>query len=740
MTARTTKTSKHVICRACHAHCGLIVDFENGAPVATHGDKNNPAFHGYSCIKGRRLAAYHTLPSRLLQSQSRQPDGYYAPIPWRKAAEETADRLQAIINRHGPDAIALYVGTFGFNNLTSHAFGIAFLEAIGSKMYFTSVTIDQPGKGVSRAEHGAWLAGPYRIDEWDGLMLVGTNPIVSHNGGLGTNPARRLHGAKKRGMELIVIDPRRTDCAAKADLHLQVRPGEDTAILAAITRQIIEDGLIDQSFIASDVDGFGALKEAVAPFDPRRAGERAGVAPDDIIQAARMYGNWRKGHISAGTGPNMSGFGNIVEYLTLAMTSLMGHWRREGEVRRNEGFFINPPPAIAAGSGAMPSVGFGKKLRTRGLEETILGMPTAALADEILTPGEGQIKALIVLGGNPMLAWPDQLKTFDAMKALDLLVCLDPRMSKTAQLADYVIAPKLHYEIHGSTAPTEMFGGFGAGWGFEETYGQVSEPILNAPKGSDLCEDFEFFHAMAGRFGKDLSIKSWALLNDPEAMEKNRTVIKPGVAINALDAWDATLNGAPVSVKEAFADPDIHKGKVLPRQGQTVRAKAPDWEGKLCVGSARLLPELKRYAQERLQQPVHNGKDAYPYRVISRRLNDIHNSNWHEEPGLRLRMPQHPAYINPSDLAALDIEDGDVVEIESEISSIKCVARAAPDVRPGCLSVPHAWGTSPDEEDDPLGAGGNTGRLSCADQEFDKITGIPIMSAIPVRLRAAPSP
>ncbi len=729
-------TSRHVICRACHAHCGLIVNFRDGRPIATHGDKNNPAFHGYSCLKGRRLAAYHSLPSRLVRSQKRQSDGAFAPISWREAAIETADRIQAVVDKHGPDAVALYVGTFGYNNLASHAFANAFLEAIGSRMYFTSVTIDQPGKGVARAEHGAWLAGPYRVDEWDGLMLVGTNPVISQNGGLGANPARRLHEAKKRGMQLIVVDPRRTDVAEKADLHLQVRPGEDAAVLAAIGRQIIADGAHDRAFVEAEVEGFDAFKRALAPFDPASVAGRAGVAAEEIVKAARMYGRWRKGHISAGTGPNMSGYGNIVEFMTVALTSIMGHWRREGETIRNEGFFIRPAPPIAAASGAAPAFGFGKKLRTRGLEETILGMPTAALAEEILAPGDGQVRALIVLGGNPVLAWPDQKKTLAAMKALELLVCLDPRMTKTAEHAHYVIAPKLHYEIHGLTAPTEMFGGFGAGWGFEETYGQVSNPIMDVPPGSDLCEEFEFFAAMAARLSAPLRVKSWSLINDPETMDRDRTVIAPGDEIDAIGAWSAALAGAPVPVPQAFADAEIHRGKILNRPGLTVKAKPEGWAAKLVIDSPRVLPDLDRYAEERLgERPADGGR--YPMRVISRRLNDIHNSNWHEEPGLRKRTPHHPAFINPADLAAYGVTDGEVIEIESEVASIKCVARSAPDVRPGCLSVPHAWGTAPDEPDDPLGAGGNTGRLCSADQEFDAITGIPIMSAIPVRIRAA---
>ncbi|MBI1252132.1 MAG: molybdopterin-dependent oxidoreductase [Alphaproteobacteria bacterium] len=725
---------EHVICRACHAQCGLIVDFDaEGRPVATHGDKNNPAYAGYSCIKGRELANYHAFSTRLTHTMKRRPDGGHDPVPWRDAARDVAARTQEIIDQHGPNSVAIYIGTFGYNTFPAQAFMLAFMKAIESPMVFTSVTIDQPGKGVASALHGAWLAGSYRHHEWDGLMLVGTNPVVSMLGGVGMNPHKNLHDAKQRGMKLIVIDPRVTDVAKRADLHLQCRPGEDSAILACIARQIIEEGLYDKAFVQEETEGFAALKAAVAPFTPERVAVRAGVPAEQLVEAARMYASFKKGDVSCGTGANMSGFGNSAEYMARVLMSLMGHWRRAGELKRNVGVLIKGFPAMAASPGSAAAWGFGTKLRVRGLEECTSGLPTGALADEILTPGPGQIKALFVLGGNPMLAWPDQIKTFEAMKALDLLVCFDPRMSKTGLLADYVVAPKIHYETHGTTALNEFLGNFGGGWGYEEPYAQVSDPILPTPPGSDLCEEYEFIHAMAGAMGRDLSVKTMAILNPAEA-DAHRTRFKAGEPTpDPLTAWDAVLNGAPISFRDVRADPDAFKGKVFDRQAAVVQPRPADWTGRLNIGNPAMMEELNDAAL-RLGKSAET--DDFPYRVISRRLSDILNSTWHEDPVQRSRVPHHPAFMNPADMAAIGVQEGDIVELESARASIQCVAVEAPDVRAGCLSVPHAWGTNPDEAEDPLGAGGNTGRLSFNDRDFDKRTGIPLMSAIPVRVRA----
>jgi len=721
------KTRKYTVCRACQAMCGLVVDFEDGRPVATHGDKDNPAYFGFSCIKGREYADDHASPNRLLHSQKRISGDTFAPIGWQDAANEIAGKIAKIIDAHGPDSVALYLGTFGFNNFLTHAFGKAFMAAIGSQMVFNPASIDQPGKAIAGPLHGPWLAGPYRPGEWDGVLLVGTNPLVSMNGGLGMNPARQLHEGKKRGMQLVVIDPRVSESAQKADLHLQCRPGEDAAILAAMARQIIEDGCYDKAFVDSDTKGFDELKAALDPFNPRDVAARAGLTPDEIIAAARMQAAWKKGSVSIGTGPNMAGFGNSAEYLGLVITSLLGHWRRAGEVRANSGVVIKSFPPIAASPGPGPALGYGKKLRIRGLEQTAAGLPTAALPDEILTKGEGQVKALISIGGNPVLTWPDQTKTIEAMKALDLLVSIDPRMSKTSKLADYIIAPKMPYECHGNTSLMEYLGNFVSGWGYQETYGQVSDPILDTPEGSNLCDEYAFLHALAAGLDKPLEVMSLAPVIPAEAFGQT-TEIARDKCPSPIEAWDAALKGAPFKPSELHADPDAHKGKIMELNGTPIMEKPEGWAGKLDIANPLLMEELGQVAA-RLTEPTE--ATAYPFKLISRRLTEIHNSNWHENASQREKHPHQVAFMNPVDVETLGLSDGDIIEVTSTRATILCVAKEASDIRPGCLSVPHGWAGA-----EAGGKDGNTNNLIFNDSDYDKHTGIPRMSAIPVQIRA----
>ena len=717
-----------VICRACHVQCGLLVEMENGRPGKIHGDKNNSVYHGYSCIKGRRLGAYHDLPSRLLHSQRKIADGSHVSISSADAIGEIAAQVRNLIDRYGPRSIAGYIGTHGYNNFATQAFAYSLFEAISSPMLFTSVTIDQPGKGISLGLHGPWLAGVPSIDKWDVLLLIGTNPLVSMNGGLGVNPARQLHEAKKRGMKLIVLDPRLTDCAQQADIHLQIRPGEDPAVLAGIARILIYEGLIDHNFVASEANGLEALIAAVEPFTPEVVASRAGIDPRDLIRAAHMFASGARGAVSAGTGPNMSGRGNLTEYFVRTLTTLRGFWMKEGDIISNPGVLVNRFPPLAASPGPTPSFGFGEKLRIRGLSETLSGLPTAALADEILTPGEGQVKALFVFGGNPMVAWPDQLKTHDAMKALELLVTFDPHMSATSRLAHYVIAPKLPFEFASTTMLNEMLGNFGPGWGFELPYAQYSDALIAPPGGADVVEEWEVLYGIAQQLGVTLHIKDFSILDPAEAKAKG-TTLDMTRTLTTDDVWAMLTKHSPVPLSELKVK--ARAGHVFARAQVTVQPKPEGWAGKLDIGNPLMMTELEDLARSKPAAV----DTAYPYRMISRRLHDVLNSCWHEDPVLQGRVRYNSAFMNPADMTREGIVGGDVIALTSNRATINAIVEAEAGVKPGCISMSHAWGGNPGEDDNPFLLGANTGRLTSVDSDYDPYSGIPRMSAIPVRLQ-----
>jgi anaerobic selenocysteine-containing dehydrogenase len=221
-------------CRFCHSCCPVLVDVEDGVVTKVRGDPENALYHGYSCVKGRALPEQHRHPDRLLSSLKRRPDGSYEPISSEQAIDEIAAKLSEILRAHGPLAIANYGGTYGQVHPATAPMQIAFMEAIGSPRRFTSMTIDQPGKAIAKGLLGIWMAPAQGFDDADVGLLIGANPLVAISGGLpNANPRRWLHHARRRGFRLIVVDPRQTETASQADVHLQVRPGNDIAIVAA---------------------------------------------------------------------------------------------------------------------------------------------------------------------------------------------------------------------------------------------------------------------------------------------------------------------------------------------------------------------------------------------------------------------------------------------------------------------------------------------------------------------------
>jgi anaerobic selenocysteine-containing dehydrogenase len=706
----------------------VLVEMEDGKAVKVLGDKDNPVYNGYTCIKGRELPYYHSATERLIHSMKRSEDGGHVPIASEAALDEIADKLKQLIDEHGPRSVAIYIGTHGFNNFATEVSGRAFMDAIGSPMTFTSVTIDQPGKAVASALHGAWLGGGDNIDDADAWMLVGTNPIVSQFGGMPVNPARQIHEAKKRGARLIVIDPRETDVAKRADIHLAPKPGNDPAVLAGLMRVIFEEELYDEAFCREHVDGFESLRAAVEPFTPEFVASRADIPADKLVEAARVYAAARKAGCTAGTGPNMAGYGNLTEYLVLSLMTLCGHWRKAGDLVTNPGVLVNRPPAQEAAVGPRPAWGFGEKLRVRNLTDTAAGLPTAAAAEEILMEGPGQVKALINLGGNPMMAWPDQILAYEAMKELELLVCIDPLYTATVELADYVIAPKLTFEAPGTTALQEFLGLGGAGTGFQVPYAQYCDTLQDPPEGADVMEDWEVFYGLARRLGVALHMttKSHA---DPAAARENGTTLDMHNKPSGEEIWDILLKGSPVPLEEVRKYP---YGHVFDLPETRVAEKPEGWEGRLDIGNQVMLDELK----EVYDNVVHEREADYEFRMISRRLSDIHNSSWHTHSRLTRKFRYNPAFMNPADAERVGVRSGDVIKITSQRASILGVVESTDEVRSGSIAMPHSWGVNPgDERDsDVRNYGGNTGRLTDARKDYDPYTGIPRMSSIPVNV------
>ncbi|MEM9036781.1 MAG: molybdopterin-dependent oxidoreductase [Actinomycetota bacterium] len=700
-------------CRICHAACPVDVEITDNRVVKISGVDEDPIFRGYTCVKGRQLPEQLHHPDRLRHALRRTASGTYEEVPTSVALDEIAERLQGILERNGPRAIATYTGTGGYQNAPSDPVARAFHKAIGSISYYTSVTIDQPMKRTATMRIGAWEAGPHNFTEADVLLAIGYNPMVSSFspfGGLqGTDPFQTLRERKAEGMKLIVVDPRRTELARQADLHLAVRPGEDPTLLAGLINVILSEDLHDHEFCDEWVDQeqLAALADRVAPFTVDYVAERCDVAAADVEAAARMFAAGPKGSAGTGTGPSMSPHPSLMEHLTQCLNVLCGRFLREGD-QIESGMLLQPDtPKRAQVLGPFDPLR-GPESRFRGLRGYGGEMPCTTLAEEIITPGDEQVRALISNGGNPVAAWPDQKLSLEAMEALELLVVIDHRMTQTAQFADYVIAPRLSLER--SDVPPFM-----DRW-FREPYACYSPAVLQ-PDG-DLLNDWEVYWEVGERMGLDLELPGGVIPHGERPSDDD-----------VLDLVYANSRAGMDLIRE-------RNGQVVPELRITVQAADPATSGKFAVGLADHLDELDQVRAQQTGAEKIEGfdPDVHTFRLISRRLKSHLNSLGGELPGLRRKNPTNYAYMNPDDMAELGIEDEQLLEIESPRAKILGVAKAAPDLRRGVVSMAHSWGgaTLTDEKVRDIGA--PTNRLVDVNDGFDQITGQAVQSGIPVSL------
>lgn len=696
-------------CRFCHANCAILVETDGDTVVRISGDSDDPVFGGYTCIKGRQLPEAHHHPERLMASQKRGADGF-TPIDTHSALDEIAARLKALIDEHGPDSVAIYAGTYAFQNSAAVAAAMAFAQGLGTRHYYTSVTLDQPAKVYTSFQYGHWAGGGHVFGEADVALFIGNNPIVSHYGPPGGlppfSPSRRLRDAIDNGLKLIVADPRTSDVAALAHIHLPVKPGEDPALLAGMIHVILEERLYDEAFVQAHVAGLAELKQAVSAFPPAVAAARAGVGEADLVAAARMFAGGTKGSASTGTGPEMAGNGTLTQYLVTCLNVLCGRFCREGEKSSIPRIFtpvtprkaqVNPPMKLW-GEGFAPS-------RFRGLTQLMHEMPCNVLADEILTPGKGQVKALISIGGNPMLAFPDQDKMARAIQSLDLFVSVDIRAEgASARRSDYILAPLMCLERDDISSLSE--------WWYEIPYARYTEAVLPRPDG--LLDEYEMLWGLAQRLGTGLP-----LAGGPCPMD---------ACPDKQSFLDMAVAGCVVPPSKVRADSVDGRAVIYDDLHPVVEPAEPGHEARFDLAGGEMPDALTRYGRD---DPAAQG---YPFRLISRRSRHRFNSTGGHLSALKAKRTTNPAHIHPEDLAGLGVADGDMIRIASPHGEVHALAKASEGLRRGVISMAHGYG-DPDAGPEAIATqGASTNRLVSETSGFDPITGQSLQSAIPVRV------
>jgi anaerobic selenocysteine-containing dehydrogenase len=697
---------------------------EAGRPVRVTGNRESPVYHAFCCTRGQALPEVMSSSDRLQHSMKMSADGTHRPIHSAQAIREVAERLRAIVEQHGPRSVALYFGTYSANYPASVPMAVALILALQSPMIFASMTIDQPGKDVAAAMLGGWQAGPHGWTNADVWLLVGSNPLVSIGAAMpAQNPARLLTEAVARGMQLIVIDPRRTQTAKRAQIHLQSRPGEDAALLAAMIHVVLDENLQDEAFLSENVAGLEAIRAAVAPFTPEYASRRADVPAELIVKAARVFAKAKRGVAAGATGANMSGRSTLVEYLILCLNTICGRFLREGDAVANPGVLLARATPRAQPTAPRPTLFPQEPMVARGLTRSAAGMPTAALAEEVLG---GKVRALLCLGGNPVAAWPEQTKTIKALQSIDLFVTLDIKMSASAKLAHYIIAPKIGIEVPNMSYVTEHMELYAGIWGMSQPFGMYGPRLMDPPPGSDVIEEWEFFYGVARHLGLKLQMYYGETLTSCRRESRAPVDIDMVNKPTTDDIYDLITRGSRIPLAEVKRHPN---GAVFP---ETILAvgKEPGCTARLDVGNIEMMAELTEVANESIDDSTE-----YPFRLICRRSAHVYNSSGRDLPLLIQKGGRYnPAFMHPDDLVRLGLKTGDVVQLESHHGTIFAIVEAEETLRPGIVSMSHAFGDLPRDGADFRLVGSNTSQLTSVADDFDRYSGMPRMSALPIKV------
>ena len=650
----------------CPAGCGTIVTTNiEGQVTAVDPDPDNALSRGYACFKGLSSAQAHAPHNRMLHPSKRSAEGHRVAITSQQALEEITVQLQETIDQYGPNSVALYCGNSASLIPSAYFSHHAFLKAIGSRQYFSTVTIDHSSKYVSSGRLGFWPAGHPPISEVDFAVLVGANPMISHAaiGVAHYDPVRQIKHEKNRGLELAVIDPRTTETAHFATQHLRIKPGADVALAGTVLKLILDNQWHDLEFCnnylkAGALETFSLTLEA---FDLDFSQQITGIPAEEIMRFAKRFARESKrGFIYTSTGVSFSPHSNLAQHLYDCINVICGRFLRAGdEVHQYDVL----KPAKDTFEGVTPPTRPWRvqgNSRIRGAYSLYGERPTPTLSDEILAEGNDKIRALIVDGGDPITAFPDSEKTRRALEQLELLVCIDPAMSATARLSAYHLPSVMQYERADISAVRDGVPLWPGSWA------QHTEAVASIPSNADIVEDWYVFWKLATGLGHQLRI--------------NNKPIGKGGSPDIHEVHGAILNKAVVSLAQLKQYPGGHYHEIPPRRVKHARTRRFKFD---------IIPEDVR--DEIAQYLVASRESTKSLVLVSRRTRDLVNSTGTSVDAIRERNSGNSTGINPDDIARYGWHAGQRVRITSDHGSCISFLKADASLLPGTISLAHGW-------------------------------------------------
>jgi anaerobic selenocysteine-containing dehydrogenase len=710
------------VCPLCEATCGLTLTIEGTEVTGARGDREDVFSKGFICPKGASFGGLDADPDRLRTPLVRT-GGVLREATWSEAFDAIAAKIPALIGEHGKQAGGVFLGNPNVHTMAGGLYPPLLLSTLGTRNVFTASTLDQMPKHVSSGLlFGDANAIPVPdLERTAHLLLIGANPLES-NGSLCTAPdfPGKLKALRKRGGTLTVIDPRRTRTARLADRHAAIRPGTDALLLAALTQVVVEEKLADPGELAEHLDGYDELGEAVADFTPEAVAGACGLDADTIREIARELAAAPCAAVYGRIGSCTVEHGTLASWLVDVLNILTGNLDRPGGALFPLSATGRAPRAAGPGKG----FALGRwSSRVSGHPEAKGELPVAALAEEIETPGEGRIRALIVIAGNPVLSAPDGDRLDRALaEGLDFMVSVDPYLNETARHADVVLPPpppsqSAHFDFAlNSLAVRNQVRYSGPAVPLEE--GRMDESEILA----------RLVLAVGGNHGAppeavdDLVIATTiAKAGLPESLAADLTG-----STGAERRLDLMLRLGPyeLTLAQLLARPHgIDLGPLEPRVPQVLRTRS---------GRIELLPEPIAADLPRLRASLGARPDGLV--LVGRRHLRSNNSWMHNVAALRGGSNVCTLQIHPDDAARIGLADGDTARITAAGGEVEAPAEITDSVRAGVVSLPHGWGHNrPGTRMSVAGAdpGVNVNQLLDGTL-LDPLSGTAVLNAVPV--------
>ncbi|WP_322919575.1 molybdopterin-dependent oxidoreductase [Nocardioides renjunii] len=655
------------VCNLCEAICGLELTVEGRDVVAVRGHAADPLSRGHVCPKGVAIADVYADPDRLRRPVRRVGEGAGArweEIGWDEAFDLVADNLARVVREHGDDALALYLGNPNAHSLGSMTHGTAMAKSFRTRNRYSATSVDQlPHQLVAHLMFGHQLFLPVPdIDRTSWFLVVGANPMAS-NGSLMTVPdfPQRVRDLRARGGRMVVLDPRRTETAKVADEHHFVRPGSDAWVLLAmlhvLTTEVSPD---DLPTVPSYVDGLGTVVDLVADVTPELAESMSGLPAGEVRRLARELLAADGGVVYSRIGVSAGPWGTVCQWAVNCLNILTGNLDRVG------GAMFTTPAIDAVGTGL---IGRGHhdvwRSRVRGLPETAGELPVAALREEIETPGEGQVRALLTVAGNPVLSTPDGARLDRALDGLDFMAAVDIYVNETTRHADVILPPTTalerdHYDLVFHLLAVRNTARF--------------TPAV-FEKEADQRHDWQIFREItlrtAARLGRRAPLRK-------RLVQRARLTASPTLLVAGL----LRRGTSGVTLKKLRARPaGIDLG---PLRGGQLPGRLPSRDRRIDLAPPLVVEDVVRLAAA-----------AAPDEgllLIGRRHQRDCNSWMHNSERLTRGRARHQLLMNPADLAVRELADGARVRVTSRTGTVEVEVAASDDLMPGVVSLPHGYG------------------------------------------------